>query len=154
MGGYDLNATRHDNESTTDNLGALIAQIKSPSSDVRLFATHRNMPMEESGKGDRAPLWTNLPLLCALAYDGRRWIVYDGNFLTAARPPRASEISVLLDVAVEAGTVLFCSSPVDFTGHTMTAEDAAAYLKELPTQHLTADNRGDFSKLISVDSTL
>lgn len=52
-----------------------------------------------------------------------------------------------LDHAVADGNVLFGIIPVDFTAD-MTTEEAAQYLKSIPTKRLDQSSRPEFSKMI------
>lgn len=142
-----MNATRYQVSSTSEYLSALLTQIGNGVSDVRLFATHKD---ETKGGFDPASSGpsVNLPLVAALVYDSRRWIVYDGNLLNAVRDPRIAEVKALLDAAVEDGKVLYGTRPVDFTAG-MTAEEAARYLKEVETEQLTNETRKCYASMLS-----
>ncbi|MGP3699726.1 hypothetical protein [Rhodobacter sp. NSM] len=147
-----MNATRQTVGSTLQNLEALLDRIRDGISDVRLFATHRS---EQEGGFDQMTSGPscNLPLLSALVYDGRRWIVYDGNFLNAARDSRAGEVSCLIDAAVKQGTVRYGTNPVNFTAG-MTAEEAAKYLKNITTAPLTEETRSQYGGMLSTHLVL
>lgn len=147
-----MNATRNQVSSSNENLGTLLARIADDASDVRLFATHKDETKGGFDKASSGPS-VNLPLVAALVYDSRRWIVYDGNLLNAAREPRSSEVSALLDAAVADGNVLYGTHPVDFTAD-MTAEDAALYLKEVETERLTHETRKHYSRMISTSTNI
>ncbi|MGJ8686393.1 MAG: hypothetical protein ACSHWQ_02860, partial [Spongiibacteraceae bacterium] len=90
-----MNATRHSTGSTDQNAAALIKQMQSDRADVRLFATHRDEKGGYDNDGDGPSV--NLPLVSALVHDGKRWVVYDGNLLNAARGPRRAEVREMLD---------------------------------------------------------
>lgn len=138
-------ATRFPNGSTSDNAKKLMEEISRSNTDVRLFATHKRAQsgFDPQTSGPES----NLPLLVAMVNDGRRIVVFDGCFLTAAREPRAAEVAMVLDHAVSDGNVLFGVDPVDFTAG-MTAEDAAQYLGSIPTMRLDKASRPKYSKMI------
>ena len=120
--------------------------IEAPNSDVRLFASH-STEMGSFDVGSDGPI-VNLPLVAALVHDGKRWIVFDGNFLNAARDPRRGEVTSVLDAAIVEGSVLYGTSPVDFTSG-MSPSDAAAYLASIPTKELTNKSRIDYARLLT-----
>ena len=142
---FKMTATRFKGGSTSDNANLLIAEISRPLTDVRLFATHKHAHsgFDPQTSGPES----NLPLLVAMVNDGRRTIVFDGCFLTAAREPRAAEVAMVLDHAVSNGNALYGVEPVDFTGG-MSAEDAAQYLTSIPTMRLDKATRPKFSNMI------
>lgn len=140
-----MNATRHELGTTHENLIALEMLIQKADTDVRLFATHKDESMGGFDPSLSGPA-VNLPLVAALVYDGRRWIVFDGNFLNASRSPRASEVKHLIDQAVAGGKVLYGSSAVDFTAG-KSVEKAARYLSDIPTRPLNAESRSDFERM-------
>lgn len=140
-----MNATRMKRGSTSDTVSVLIDHMQDGVSDVRLFATHPN----DSGKGydDLSGPSANLPLVAALVYDGRRWIVFDGNLLNGQREPRAAEVRTVIDAAIADGKVVFGGDHVDFTAG-MTPSDAASYLEAVPTEYLSERTKGDYAALL------
>lgn len=140
-----MTAMRFQHGSTSDNVNTLIREISRPGADVRLFATHRH---SQGGFDPRTSgPESNLPLLVSLVFDGRRSIIFDGFFLTAARMERAAEVALVLNHAVADGNVVFGTVPVDFTAD-MTADEAEEYLKSIPTMRLDEKSRPKFSKMI------
>lgn len=140
-----MNATRIKYGDTENIKSLLLGHIEDSGTDVRLFATHS----DENGKGYNelsGPI-VNLPLVAALIYDGYRWIVYDGNLLNARRGPRIAEVQAVIDAAIKHGKVLYGAYAVDFTA-IMSSEDAARYLKEVPTDYLTKATQKKFEGLL------
>lgn len=141
-----MQATRNAPTSTTQGLSDLITLIQTPNSDVRLFVTNRK-PIGNYDPVTDGPD-NNLPWLVAIAHDTKRWIIFDGAFLTAARTSRSIDVKALLDAAIQDGTVRFTSHAVEFTSQ-MDPVSAASYLVGLPTQLLTANSRIELAKLFT-----
>lgn len=144
--------------STTDNCSNLCNLIARPGWTVHLYASPTQGTEEDDQHSGPS---TNFPLLVALATEdllpsiARYAIVMDGLLLTAARPPRDSEIRAVLDAALEQepGKVRVAFGGDDarapFTAG-MPFELAAARLAAIPTTPLTASNRPRFWQMLSL----
>lgn len=123
-----LTASRYTTASTQQNLEAILSMLKNPDlSRVFLFATPEDEVAGFNSKNDGPD--TNLPLVAALvelAPKGVRpiYVVYDGCFLTAVRPPRYGEVRLVLNEAVASGKAFYCTERVPFTS-SLAAEEAA-----------------------------
>lgn len=130
-------AMRHEAASTTENLEAILKLLKNPAlGGVVLFATEEEPVAGFSHQTDGPD--TNLPLVAAvveLVPTGTEpmYVVFDGCFLTARRPPRYTEVRFLLDAVMTTGHAMFGTSRVPFTS-SLPPEEAANIL--LATEHL------------------
>lgn len=91
---------------------------------------------------------TNWPYLCATIRVADEVHVFDSILLNAARPPRAREVSNILDVAQQLDNVHFAIDGARFT--TSISPDAVA--KDMTKQSLTVLNpgtRGQFWQQLS-----
>lgn len=140
-------ALRYKLSNTSDNVHTLAEIIRDENcKQVILFGT--------TGNDLEAEIWDqNLPLVAALAiYEIPNietiYVLFDGIFLTAARPPRFMEVQRLLDVAQESNRVYFCESRAPLT-RTLNPEEAVNLLKDLgPTKRLTSDSRAQYFSLL------
>lgn len=109
---------------TGENKDSLINFIKdNDTSRVTLFATS---DIEDSKSSNYIPS-VNLPVLVALVEQKDKYVLFDGNFLTAVRYPRYSEIKLVLDEAIMSGKVDFCNVRIGFT-RAMDSNSARDYL--------------------------
>lgn len=145
-------ARRYNVGTTGDNLHALSSLLADPQcTGVSLFATLSDDGGRFSDQTD-GPV-TNLPLVAALAqYSlpaglGTLHIVFDGPFLTAARPPRFNEVSSLLDTALHTHKATVHLLPFDFTS-CLTPENAAALMLDAETVVLDESSLGRFVALL------
>ncbi|MDR6671256.1 hypothetical protein [Rhizobium sp. 1399] len=144
-----MTVLRFTNSSTNANLSALIDLIDAPETEsVTLLASPKTGESATESDGPD----TNFPLVAALVdYKvpgyGLVSIVFDGVFLTAARDNRASEVSALLDAAVNKGGVRF-GERAPFTS-SLAPQTAAGAMRALPSQELTAETRSAYWRLVS-----
>ncbi len=133
---------------TNDNKESLINVIQDNDTlRVTLFATN-DIADSESNKYIPS---CNLPVLVALAEQKDKYLLFDGNFLTAVRYPRYSEVKLVLDEAVKSSKVGFCNERISFT-RTMNSNSARDYLlSDYSCNIYLLDNnsRKEFFKLLS-----
>lgn len=139
--------------STHQNLLAILNLIDDPKINrVILFAT-ATQPNENFSESDGPD--SNLPLMAVLAECKLKGfspihLILDGLFLTAARPPRYSEVRKLLDAAAKSQKVFFAKERAPFTS-ALSPDDAARELLTLdPFISLTAETRADYFALLSL----
>lgn len=114
-----MTAIRYQNQSTSQNVHALIEIIENPATtSVVLFASPKEPDASYTQTEDGPD--TNMPLVSALVtfmlpgFDPIQ-LVYDGIFLTAARRPRFLEVVELMDAAQASTKVQFSSQRLQFT---------------------------------------
>lgn len=142
-------AIRWEGQSTGASLNAILALIAAPNTKrVLLFVS------EKSGQGQHDGSDANLPLMAAVVehvlpgIDMTVDVVFDGLFLTAARPPRAAEVGALLDAGIQSAKAFFVRSRVPFTSES-TPEQAAETLKSFGSPiALTVASRPDYYSLL------
>ena len=138
---------RYSIASTSENLRTLCDVIRDKSCNrVVLFATVETDPSSESD--------INLPLVAAVAEYSLPivksiFFVFDGEFLTAARYPRFSEVQDLKDIAQESGKVLYCESRVPLTAGMEASQAAEVLLSAGPVLPFSAESRPKYFKLLS-----
>lgn len=147
-----MRARRYENQSTTKNLEAILALLRSPVTErLVLYAT----PFVRTGAMcDRDGPDTNLPLLAARAEIlipavGIEHIVFDGVFLTCAARPRYLEIRILLDACEKCGKTNWSMAPAPFTSRLNPEAAAHTLLATGPTTRLTTDTRAGFFAMLS-----
>lgn len=147
-----MGSERYLSSTSGGNLSSLLGLLNDPKTvRVVLFAS----PIEEDETYSRedGPT-TNLPLVAALVehkLEGvpTQNIVFDGNFLTAARNPRYSEVRDLLDAAVSSGKTFFSTQRAPFTS-ALSPDDAVKKLQAMISlQPLTSDNRKRYFSMLS-----
>lgn len=140
--------TRYNNQNPNQNAAALTKVLQDPMlTRVILFAS------PESGGSTSDGPDTNYPLLSALAElegdNGQLDVkVFDGFFLTVARPERYNEVLPLLDIAQAKPYVYYGTRALNFTSHLLEA-DAASAMKDHPIERFDSASRLDFFKLLS-----
>jgi hypothetical protein len=147
---------RFTNSSTSDNRDVLLNVIRDPHCKrVRLFAS--GDPFSPAFRCASGPD-TNVPLVSALAtYDicgiDEVTILFDGLFLTAARPPRLGEVQAVLDAAQASAKAEFCSVMAPLTAN-LEPDAAAELLFALgPVEPLTAESRALYFLVLSPVAT-
>lgn len=137
-------AFRHEILSTHENEENIIKFINDKDTiKVTLFATKS----EVLGNA----IDTNLPLMAAIVETNSNFILFDGNFLTAARNPRYYEVRNVLNNAENSNKVAYCSKPVEYT-YELDAELAVKYLlheSNNTSYLLTPRSRENYFSLIS-----
>lgn len=147
-----LAATRYEASNTTVNLDNILRLLRNPDlGRVILFAT----PSEPSRgySRDDGPE-SNLPLVAALvelkAGDvPPMYVVFDGLFLTAARPPRYGEVRQLLDTAIATGKAFYGAEPVSFTSGLLAEEAAITLISSGELRPLNSASRAHYFSLLS-----
>lgn len=148
-----MKAFRHQNTNTTANCQNLITTLQHDCTKrVILFVTPAS-DQHHSYTNESGPA-TNLPLVAALAEIEvpnlpRLYLVFDGNFLNAARRPRFHEVRDLLDTAQVRPNTYFCPAPVQFTAE-LPPEEAAEILVNAAGQVIPfdANSRPDYFALL------
>ncbi|CAH0321778.1 hypothetical protein SRABI64_05407 [Pseudomonas carnis] len=141
---------RYATKSTSDNVWALCDLIRDNKCDeIILFASVGNDLDDEEARWDN-----NLPLVVALAkyiipHVDSVLVVFDGVFLTAARPPRYGEVRNLLDVAIASDKIYYSGQRAPLTSE-MTPDQAVSTLINLGSiQPLTVESRAEYFSLLS-----
>lgn len=141
---------RYATKSTSDNVWALCDLIRDNKCDeIILFSSVGNDLDDEEARWDN-----NLPLVVALAkyiipHVDSVLVVFDGAFLTAARPARYGEVRNLLDVAIASDKVYYSGQRAPLTSE-MTPEEAVSTLINLGSiQPLTVESRAEYFSLLS-----
>ena len=141
---------RYATKSTSDNVWALCDLIRDNKCDeIILFSSVGNDLDDEEARWDN-----NLPLVVALAkyiipHVDSVLVVFDGAFLTAARPARYGEVRNLLDVAIASDKVYYSGQRAPLTSE-MTPEEAVSTLINLDSiQPLTVESRAEYFSLLS-----
>jgi len=135
--------------STDNNMKALLESLDHSSTNKVTFFASATSIGNDPWISD-----ANLPLLCALAEIdvpvlGSIYIVFDGNFLTAQRGARYSEVKVVLDKAQDSGKAFFSPVRLDRFPHSMTPEEAKDYLQAVPVEKLDPETRSKYFALLS-----
>lgn len=147
-----ITATRFEPKSTTQNLDAILGLIRNPDlNQIILFATHAE-PSHGFSREDGPE--TNLPLVAALVEIKPEgipplYVVFDGLFLTAVRPPRYGEVQQLLDTAEASGKAFYCPQRVPFTSGCLAEEAARVMLECGDPLPLDASGRQRYFALLS-----
>jgi len=141
-------ALRYTNRSTSDQVRVLCDIIRDPKCErVTLFGTVKEAPTPEEADPD-------MPLVAATAVYSipgiaQVQVVFDGQFLTAARYPRYLDVRDVLDVAVAAGNVYFSGERAPLT-EALSPEEAATVLGSLgDVRLLDAGSRASYFSLLS-----
>lgn len=147
-----LTALRYANGNTGINRDTLISFIRDPNIEkVILFASSSDTSAGYNLHTDGPE--TNLPLLSALALGKIGGaipiaVIFDGNFLNAARKPRYLEVRDVLDVAIENPKVFYSNRQACFTS-SMPPDDALNALQKIGQSiQLSAANRKTFFSLL------
>lgn len=146
-------ATRYAAASTTQNLEAILDLLRNPAlATVVLFATEEEPVAGFSSKSDGPD--TNLPLVAALVELEPKgvepmFVVFDGCFLTAVRPPRYTEVRFLLDAAIRTGKAHFGTSRVPFTSLLPPEEAANVLIGTNDIEPLDEESRARYFALLS-----
>jgi hypothetical protein len=147
-----MTAIRYTNGNTGANCSALLGLINDNHCvEVRLFASPRIPDAEYNTQTDG--LETNLPLLVAWAkYEIPKidtvYVLFDGNFLTAARNSRYLEVREILDAAERTQKVTFATQAAPFTT-TFDPKQAIDKLNTIPFTQFTTDSRAQYFSLLS-----
>ena len=139
---------RYKNQNPDQNAAALTKVLQDPMlTRLILFVS----PGDGGSSSDGPD--TNYPLLSALAElegeNGELAVkVFDGLFLTVARPERYNEVLPLLDIAQTKPYVYYGTRPLNFTSH-LPEEEAASEMANHPYERFDSASRPDFFKLLS-----
>ncbi len=114
-----MQAFRHQNNNTSESCQNLIATLRDEHTKRVILFASPSSDQDSSYTPESGPT-TNLPLVAALAEIKvpnlpPLYLVFDGNFLNAARRPRFNEVRDLLDIAQVQPNAYFCPAPVQFT---------------------------------------
>jgi len=141
-----MTAIRYGNGTTNQNEQAIIEILKDKNTQKVIFFASPTTNQEESD--------VNLPLMSALVEykipgAGMTKVIYDGEFLTAARRPRYLEIKNVLDNAESSEKIYFSLKRAPFTSD-MAPKEAATALESLGSQEqLTTATRAQYFSMLS-----
>jgi hypothetical protein len=141
----DLKVFRYENKDSGTNENTIISLIKDANTKRICFFASSTISDESN---------SNLPLMVALAEYvipciGSIHVVFDGNFLTAARRPRYLEVKRVLDKAEMSGKAFFCIDRVPFTSNSSPEVATEQLLSSQRLELLTADTRKHYFALLS-----